>query len=131
MEPVDAVASIGELVSWFCLLPGIPALLVGLALRARDGRWLPVRIITVAAEGRTLARWYVGGAFHQRRLSRNERMRLSGPGEHMARVSEREPARMRLEGHPPVQQLLLIIGGILTAVGVLGFALSMLPLLGL
>lgn len=135
MEPIDAVASIGELVSWLCLVPGIPALLAGWLLRARDGDWSPIEIVTVDVEGRTIARWYAGEAFHQRRLTHGERMRLGAhpgtgaSGEHDAQVSTRSPARMRLDAHPPLQRMLLVVGAVLTAAGLLGFLLSLLPLL--
>jgi len=60
VEPIDAAAGIGELISWLCLVPCIPVLLLGLLLRARDGHWTPVEIVVVLAEGRALARWYAG-----------------------------------------------------------------------
>ncbi len=129
MEPIDAAASIGELVSWLCLVPGIPALLAAWLLRVRDGGWSEVEIIVVRAGERAVARWYAGGGFHERRLSRSEGMRLAGDGAHVAHVSERDPSRMRLPGHPPAQRMLLVIGAVLTAAGLVGFALSLLPLL--
>lgn len=128
MEPIDAIAATGELVSWLCLVPGIPLLLVGWLLRARDGAWEPVEIVVVPQGDRALARWYAGDGFHQRRLSRGERMRLGADGEHVAQVSERHPARMRLHDHPPFQRMLTVIGAVLTAAGLLGLVLSLLPL---
>lgn len=128
MEPIDTAASIGELISWFCLVPGIPLLLAGWLLRSRERGSSPVDIVVAQREGRTVARWYADG-FHERRLSRHERMRLGAEGDHVARVSDRNPSRMRLTGHPPAQRLLLVIGVVLTGTGLLGFAISLLPLL--
>ncbi|GEK79721.1 hypothetical protein [Agrococcus baldri] len=129
MEPIDAAAAIGELISWVCLVPGIPALLAAWLLRSRDGDWSPVEIVVVEIDGRTVARWYAGGGFQQRRLTRGERMRVGETGEHVAQVSTRNPARMRLGDHPPMQRLLLVVGAVLTAAGLIGFVLSLLPLL--
>ncbi|SFS00691.1 hypothetical protein SAMN04487783_0476 [Agrococcus baldri] len=128
MEPIDAVEAIGELVSWFCLVPGIPLLLAGWLLRVRDGAWEPVEIVVIPQGDRTLARWYAGDGFHERRLSRAERMRLGTHGEHVAQVSARHPGRMRLRDHPPLQRMLTVLGTVLTAAGLLGLALSLLPL---
>src|SRR5690606_16624347 len=128
VESIDAVAGIGELVSWLCLVPGIPLLLAGWLLRLGDGAWEPVEIVVVPQGDRALARWYAGGGFRQRRLSRGERMRLGADGEHVAQVSARHPGRMRLRDHPPLQRMLTVIGAVLTAAGLLGVALSLLPL---
>ncbi|WP_347754320.1 hypothetical protein [Agrococcus sp. ProA11] len=129
MQPIDAAAGIGELMSWLCLVPGIPTLLAGLLLRASGGSWSPTRIAVVPLGDRARARWYAGGGFHERLLSRHERQRLDDADEQDAQVSDRHPSRMRLGGPSATQRLLLIFGGILTALGLLGFVVSLLPLL--
>lgn len=128
MQPIDAAAGIGELMSWLCLLPGIPLLVAGWLLRASDGAWSPTRIAVMRAGDRSLARWYAAGGFHERLLTRNERTQLDDADEQDAQVSDRRPSRMRLAGPGAPQRLLLIIGGVLTALGVVGLLVSLLPL---
>lgn len=128
MTPIDTAAGIGELASWAGLGLGIPLLLLGWWMRAHDGAWAPVRIVVAEGPRGAVARWYAGGDFHQRRLSHGERAHVTA-GERSAHVSERRPARMRLQV-PALPRILLVVGAVLTAVGALGFVLSLLPLLG-
>lgn len=114
--------------SWLCLVPGIPLLVAGWLVRASGGSWSPTRIAVVPVGDRALARWYAGGGFHERMLTRHERMRLDDADEQDAQVSDRHPSRMRLAGPGAAQRLLLIVGGVLTTLGVVGFLVSLLPL---
>ena len=127
MTPLDSAAGIGELLSWVGLGMGIPLLLMGWWMRHRDGAWLPVSIVVAPGPRGAVARWYTGGEFHERRL-RGAEAHLRA-GEHEALVSSRDARRVRL--HPPAMpRMLLLVGGILCVVGAVGFALSLLPLLG-
>jgi hypothetical protein len=127
VTPLDSAAGIGELLSWVGLGMGVPLLLIGWGMRHRDGAWLPVSIVVAPGPRGAVARWYTGGDFHERRLRHDEAHLRAG--EHDALVSSRDARRMRL--HPPaVPRTLLLVGGILCIVGVVGFALSLLPLLG-
>ena len=136
MQPIDAAAAIGELISWVCLVPGIPMLLAAWLLRARDGDWSPVDLAILRRGGATVARWYAGGDFHERSLSAGERRSLAVDGGGSEReddrpgfVSDRRPSRMRLVAHAPASRLLLVIAAVLTIAGAIGFVLSLLPLL--
>ncbi|WP_405216930.1 hypothetical protein [Agrococcus sp. Ld7] len=128
MQPIDAAAGIGELMSWLCLVPGIPLLLAGSLLRASGGTWSPTRIAVVPVGDRARARWYAGGGFHERMLSRNEQLRLDDADEQDAQVSDRHPSRMRLSGPRAAERLLLLVGGVLTALGLAALLVSLLPL---
>ncbi|PRI12623.1 hypothetical protein B4915_00735 [Leucobacter massiliensis] len=139
VNTIDALGAIGEVLSWLGFGIGLPALALGLLLRAGDGRWLPVEAVlvedgAVAAGRRVRVRWYAGDDFHERTL-RPEELRLwRGRETVRAYASERRPERLRperLRPEPrrPLAHALTLAGLTLTAVGVVAAALSFLPLL--
>lgn len=129
MELLDSAGAIGELVSWLGLLLGLPFLVVSWALRLRDGDWLPVEVVVVPVPGGAIARWFAGGDFHERHLGQDERDRL-GEGDHQpAYVAERRPWRMEVEPHSPAARTMRIIGLVLVVLGLVGLAVSFLPML--
>ncbi len=123
MPLIDALAAVGEVLSWIGLGAGIPLLAVAGMIALAEGRWEQVDIAVIEREGIAIARWFAGGDFHERPLNPRED---SGPGWHHGYASVRIPSHARMT--PPVlRRLFSTLGVVFTAVGVIGFILSMVP----
>lgn len=129
MNAIDALGSIGEVLSWIGLGIGLPALLIALLVRAGDGRWVPVEIVLVPEGHRIRARWYALGGFWERLLTADEALLWRGRETADAFVSERRPHRMRPEPRRPLLHAVYVAGLALTAVGIVSTLLSFLPML--
>jgi hypothetical protein len=123
VTPIDALAIVGEVLSWIGLGIGIPLLVVALMIALVEGRWERVDTVVIEHDGTTLVRWFAGGDFHERALAPRERVSDEWH-EGYARV--RDPDHVRLH-RPMLRRLLLTIGGIFAGVGALGFIISMIP----
>jgi hypothetical protein len=124
VEPVIAIALIGEVLAWVGLIGAIVPLGIGMLIRLIDGGWAPVDLIL---DERT-AHWMVDGRGFSRELDDHEFARLEADDEHPAYVARNRPSAMQLEPHSPAARAFLIVGVVLAAVGVVGLAVSMLPL---
>ncbi|WP_053382757.1 hypothetical protein [Leucobacter celer] len=129
MNLIDALGTIGEVLSWLGLGIGLPALLFGLLVKAGDGRWVPVEIVLVAEGSRIRARWYAANGFWERLLTGDETLLWRGRETANAFISERRPDRMRPEPRRPVVHAVYVAGITLTAIGVVSLLLSFLPLI--
>ena len=69
---LDTLALVGEVLSWVGLGLGLPMLLIAVLIRTIEGPWLPAEIAIIERDGALLARWFAGGDFHERPLSRQE-----------------------------------------------------------
>ncbi|QBE48418.1 hypothetical protein [Leucobacter triazinivorans] len=128
MNAIDALGTIGEVLSWFGLGLGLPALLIALLVRAGDGRWLPVEVVLVPEGTRIRARWYAADDFRERLLTADETARWRGRETVDAFISEHHPHRMRAEPRRPLLHAIYVAGLALTAVGAASVLLSLLPL---
>lgn len=123
MEPIDTLAIVGEVLSWIGLCIGIPLLVIGGMVALTEGRWERVDIAIIDRDGGHFARWFTGGDFHERPLSLRERADADW---HRGYVSSRNPEHARLR--PPVgRRLLLTLGAVFAAIGLIGFIVSFLP----
>lgn len=129
MDAIDALGTIGEVLSWFGFGIGLPALLVALLVKAGDGRWVPVEIVLVEEGARVRARWYAADDFRERLLTPHEALLWRGRETADAFIAERHPQRMRPEPRRPVLHAVYVAGFALTAIGVVSTILSFLPLL--
>lgn len=129
MEPLIATASIGELLSWLGLFGAIPPLLIVALVRLVEGPWVETDVIADAADP-SIARWIVGTTAYSRRLHDHEAAKLADDEIHVAYTRRHRPRVMRLEPHQGALRALLVVGLVLAGVSVVGFALSLLPLLG-
>lgn len=125
MTPLETLAMIGEIFSWIGLGIGLPLLLLALAVRAADGPWEAVEIAVVRDDSGLSARWFAGEDFRERGLRHDEAG--LGEGWHRGWVSSRRPWRARFSGPPATERICSVLGGMLTGVGILGFAVSWLP----
>ena len=131
-EPLDAIAIVGEVVSWLLLPSGIVLLVIGLARRAWARRYRTAKaVITTVHENDAKLRWFGDEGDVHETVSP-----LTGPipavGD--ARTVWVHPARpetARLDTPAHDGRALTMLGGILTAGGVLAVVVSfLLPLLG-
>lgn len=123
MQLIDIFAPVGEVLSWMGLGIGIPLLALAGMVALAEGRWEPIDIAIIERDGTAIARWFAGGDFHERPLTARED---AGDGWHPGFVSARMPSHARL--NPPVlRRLFTTLGVVFTAVGIIGFVLSMVP----
>lgn len=128
MEAIDILGSVGEIISWFGLGFGLPALLLGLLLRAHSGRWQPIQIVLVEESNQVFARWYAAHDFWERRLTAAESIQWRGSEMVTAFVSERRPHLMRFEPRNPFSHAIYLVGLTLSSAGAVGLILSFVPL---
>ncbi|MGO2682745.1 hypothetical protein [Microbacterium sp.] len=125
MDLIDAFSVVGEVVSWIGLGIGIPLLVIAGMIALAEGRWERVEIAVIERGGETIVRWFAAGDFHERPLAARED---AGDGWHHGFVSVRDPNHARL--NPPVmRRLFLTLGIVFTALGTIGFVVSMIPAL--
>lgn len=107
---------------------GLPLLLYGLLRRSLDGPRIPTEIVIIQGQRGARARWFADGDFHERTLRPWERVHLHGQEVRTAFISNRDPSRMRLEPRSALTSVCLTLGTVLAAMGVLGFAASIIPM---
>lgn len=130
-EPLDAIAIAAEVFAWLTLPVGIVLLVAGFARRSWSRRYRAVKaVITTVKDGVAKLRWFGdGGAVHECTLP------LTGPipavgDARTVWVHSSRPDSPRLDDPVHDGRVLLTLGGILTAVGVIATLLSsILPLL--
>lgn len=123
MQIIDTLAAVGEAMSWIGLGIGIPLLVIAGMVALAEGRWERVDIAVIERDGVSLARWFARGDFHERALRGSE---LTAEDWHSGYVSARNPENARI--HPPMgRRVLLTLGIIFTAAGLVGFVVSFLP----
>lgn len=127
MDASEVVSVVAEVIGWIALGGGLVCLLLALLIRLADGRWLPTEAVVIDQEHGATIRWFAEGAFHQRRLSDEERVHVRHPEEEPAYFKEREPDRLRLHESPPGRRIIrnvgLILIGIAVVAGIVGVVL--------
>ena len=127
MNPGLAVVSnVAEIFSVGGLTVGIALLLAALVAVLFDGTWISTRAAVEHDEHGPLVRWFGDdGALHAHGLTRAQFAQAHG--EDWLQVYFRRGAahRMRLERASAVVRLLRLLGGIVTGVGVLALAVSL------
>lgn len=123
MEPIDVLAAVGEVLSWIGLGIGLPLLVLGAMVALAEGRWEQTDVAVIERAGARTARWFAGGDFHERRLTSRE---PADDGWHRGFASVRMPGHLRMRA-PMARRLLVTLGVVFIAVGLIGFILSMLP----
>ena len=124
-EPLDAIAIAAEVFAWLTLPVGIVLLVSGLARRAWAKRYSPVKaVITTVKDHEAKLRWFAdGGAVHESVSP------LTGPipavgDARTVWVHPSRPESPRLDDPSHDGRVLLMLGGILTGVGVVATLLS-------
>ncbi|MBC6495710.1 MULTISPECIES: hypothetical protein [unclassified Microbacterium] len=128
MQMLDTLALVGEVLSWVGLGLGLPMLLIGVLIRTIEGPWLPAEIAIIERDGALLARWFAGGDFHERPLSRQESATAEA-GWADGVVSANNPSHARVGEPPHARRVVLTLGIVFAGVGFVGLVVSLLPLL--
>lgn len=131
-EPLDAIAIVGEVVSWLLLPSGLLLLVIGLARRSWARRYRSAKaVITNVDERDAKLRWFGDEGDVHETVSP-----LTGPipavgDARTVWVHPSRPESARLDTPAHDGRALITLGGILTAVGAIAVAVSfLLPLLG-
>jgi hypothetical protein len=119
MDAWDVVSVVAEVIGWIALGGSLGCLFLALLIRLADGRWLRTDAVVVDQEHGSTVRWFAQGAFHQRRLSAEERVHVLRPDEEPAYYKEREPDRLRLHEPPPGRRIVRGVGLVLLAIAAL------------
>lgn len=126
MTTLEVLAMIGEILALIGLCAGLPLLVLGAALRASERGWEPTELAVTRAEGRARVRWFAGGDFRERPLRRDEEH--LDDGLYRGFVSGRRRGRVRFAAPPKGGGHCWAAGATLTAAGVVGFVVSLLPM---
>ena len=127
MEASEVVSVIAEVIGWIALSGGLGCLVLALLIRLADGRWVRTDAVIVDQEHGSTVRWFAEGAFHQRRLSDDERNQVERPDEEPAYYKQREPDRLRMHEPPPGRRIIRMVGVVLLVIaaiaGLIGLVL--------
>lgn len=125
---MDTLALVGEVLSWVGLGVGLPLLLLAFLIRTVEGAWLPIEIAVIERDGSLIGRWFAGGDFHERPLTRHESA-VAEDGWAEGVVSANNPAHARVGEPPHARRVILTLGIVFAGVGFAGLVVSLLPLL--
>lgn len=131
MNPLDAIATAAEAISWVALPIGMVLLIAGLGRRAWSNRYATVKAVVTSVTGHEATlRWFgEGGALHESSELLDGRVPTVGDARTIW-VHPSRPDSLRLDDPAHDGRVLVTTGGILTAVGALAIVLSfVLPLL--
>ncbi len=124
-EPLDAIAIAAEVFAWLTLPVGVVLLISGLARRSWARRYRPAKaVITTVKDRDAKLRWFGdGGAVHESVSP------LTGPipavgDARTVWVHPSRPESPRLDDPAHDGRVLLMLGGILTGVGVVAIIVS-------
>ena len=116
MEASEVVSVVTEVIGWIALGIGLGCLLLALLIRLADGRWLRTEAVVLDQEHGSTVRWFAEGAFHQRRLSDDERAHVENPEEEPAYYRKREPDRLQLHEPPAGRRIIRWLGIVLLVI---------------
>jgi hypothetical protein len=116
MEASEVVSVVTEVIGWIALGIGLACLLLALLIRLADGRWLRTEAVVLDQEHGSTVRWFAEGAFHQRRLSEDERAHVENPEEEPAYYRKREPDRLQLHEPPAGRRIIRWLGIVLLVI---------------
>ncbi|RZS68683.1 hypothetical protein EV187_1117 [Agromyces ramosus] len=116
MEASEVVSVVTEVIGWIALGIGLGCLLLALLIRLADGRWLRTEAVVLDQEHGSTVRWFAEGAFHQRRLSEEERAHVENPEEEPAYYRKREPDRLQLHEPPAGRRIIRWLGIVLLVI---------------
>ena len=116
MEASEVVSVVTEVIGWIALGIGLGCLLLALLIRLADGKWLRTEAVVLDQEHGSTVRWFAEGAFHQRRLSDDERAHVENPEEEPAYYRKREPDRLQLHEPPAGRRIIRWLGIVLLVI---------------
>lgn len=127
MQPLDAFALVGDVMSWIGLAIGLPLLVMAMCVRHPEEDWVAIEIAVIERDGHVFARWFAGGDFHERRLRRHEPASAE-EGWVDGVIRANDPSRLRIGEPLDPRRILWTVGIAFTSVGAVGLIVSFLPL---
>lgn len=129
MSFIETMGIIGDLLSLLGLGLGIPLYLIGTLLYSTDKKMLATEVVTTDDGGGPQLRWFAAGDFYERPLRLEEADYFTDQDYCEGYVKPRRPGIMRLEPQRQITRICRVMGTTLVAIGLVGFLLSLLPLL--
>lgn len=118
---LDRVGEISEVFTWLGLLTGILMLFLGLLVRLFEGRWLIAEASIEEIDGHLQVAWTADdGEVYRRFLDPEERILVGSAESVTVHYRRGRPLDAHLDKRTHASRVIVLLGVILTAVGVLG-----------
>jgi len=126
---LDALSVLCELFTWIGLLGGVLLIPFGIAARVAGRRWVGTTGVIASGPMGPLVRWFdTTGEVHPAGARPPEAVGLEGGSDTHVYCSPHRPDRMRTDSPAHDGHALLLMGGILLAIGVLAWIAGLLLL---
>jgi hypothetical protein len=130
-EMLDRVGEIAELFTWLGLLTGILVLLLGLVVRLLEGSWLTAEADVEAIDGDVQVAWTAeDGEVYRRFLDRDERETAGDAPRLTMHYRRGRPLDAHLDKRTHASRVLVLLGTILTGVGVVALVVQLVVIVG-
>lgn len=128
---LDRVGEIAELFTWLGLLMGVLVLLVALVVRLVEGHWLTADADTAEIDGDLQLTWIADdGEVYRRFLEPDERETVGAAPRVTVHYRKGRPLRAHLDKRTHASRVLLLLGTILTGVGVIALVVQLVVVVG-
>lgn len=129
MSAIDIIGIVGELLSWFGAVIGIPFLVAALIFRGADGKRQATNIgIVEDLDRQRVAFWTIGGRTYSRPITERDQLPRDHGTTITGYVSPRHPGRLELHKRSHAERLCATLAITLLSVAVAGFIASLLPI---
>ncbi|WP_298044946.1 hypothetical protein [uncultured Citricoccus sp.] len=129
MTGLEGAGIAGALLSWIGLGLGLPLFPIGLALRSAEPALVPIEVVIVRGPHEPLAHWSAGDDFHEQPLHPTERAHYAGRDVCTGYIDSENPSQMRLDPHRQATGTCRALGISFLVIGLVGFAISLVPML--
>jgi alkylhydroperoxidase family enzyme len=128
---LDRVGEIAELFTWLGLLTGVLVLVLGLVVRLFEGTWLTAQADADEIDGDVQLAWLADdGEVYRRFLDPDERATVGTADRVTVHYRRGRPLDAHLDKRTHASRVLVLLGTILTAVGVLALVVQLLVVVG-
>ncbi|WP_166404778.1 DUF3592 domain-containing protein [Labedella endophytica] len=118
---LDRVGEISELFTWLGLLTGVLVLVLALVVRLFEGSWLTATATVAEIDGDLQLTWTAeDGEVYRRFLDSDERLAAGDVHEVVVHYRRGRPLHTHLDKRTHASRVLVLLGVILMAVGILG-----------
>lgn len=123
---LDRVGEISELFTWLGLLTGVLVLFLALVVRLFEGSWLTATAAVAEIDGDLQLTWTAeDGEVYRRFLDADERHAVGDVHEVVVHYRRGRPLRAHLDKRTHASRVLVLLGVILMAVGILGLVVQL------
>jgi alkylhydroperoxidase family enzyme len=128
---LDRVGEIAELFTWLGLLTGVLVLVLGLVVRLFEGTWLTAQADADEIDGDVQLAWLADdGEVYRRFLDPDERATVGTADRVTVHYRRGRPLDAHLDKRTHASRVLVLLGTILTAVGVVALVVQLLVVVG-